>query len=312
MQLPDGQMPHGIYIWSQEVPQMAFQSDLVLSALLSISALHHWALTPNDSWLSLAANHYFDRAVRQHRIALSNGDSHSAEPVLASALLIAHYSWLASHSVTSNEPYALPLQAFYMVQGMRPLFRQMYPYLENSRYGLLNRPMYGVYRDIQEDDFSLSLREDLAILSKTFDEKDTSPTDKVVLEDVVKEITAICSAISSSAPQREIRQRVATMPGRSSRRFLQLVEEMDPRALALIARDFAFLKVIERVWWLHGTGSSQCVAENAVTGIAAMIPKSWQWVMEWPFKVVSGHLRPGARQEQLGAICQQVEESEEL
>jgi hypothetical protein len=172
--------------------------------------------------------------------------------------------------------------------------------------------MEGVYVDIQEDAFSLSLQEDLAILSKTFDEKDISLTDKAVLKGAVKEITAICLAISSGAPHGEIQRRVATMPSRSPRRFLELMEERDPRALALLARDLALLKVIEHVWWLHGTGVSQCVVENAVAGIAAMIPKPWQWVMEWPFKVVYGHLRPGTRQEQLGAVSQQFEELEEL
>jgi hypothetical protein len=312
MQLPDGQLSHGIYVWSKDVPQLAFQSDLVLSALLSMSALHHWALTPNDSRLSFAAKHYFDRAVRQHRMALCNADSQSAEALLATAILITHYSWLASHSVTSNEPYELPLKAYYMAKGIRPLIRQMWPWLGNSRYSWIIRPMEGVYVDIQEDAFSLSLREDLAILSKTFDEKDISLTDKAVLKGAVKEITAICLAISSGAPHGEIQRRVATMPSRSPRRFLELMEERDPRALALLARDLALLKVIEHVWWLHGTGVSQCVVENAVAGIAAMVPKPWQWVMEWPFKVVYGHLRPGTRQEQLGAVSQQFEELEEL
>jgi hypothetical protein len=122
MQLPDSQLPNGKYVWSKDIPQLAFQSDLVLSALLSMSALHHWALTPNDSRLSFAAKHYFDRAVRQHRIALSNADLQSAEALLATAILITHFSWLASHSVTSNEPYEIPLQAYYMAKGLRLLF----------------------------------------------------------------------------------------------------------------------------------------------------------------------------------------------
>jgi hypothetical protein len=186
----------------------------------------------------------------------------------------------------------------------------MWPWLWNSRYTWITRPIERVDIDSQEDAFSLSLRTDLTILSKTFDEKDISPTDKAVLEGVVKEITAICLAISSGAPHGVVQRRVATMPSRSPRRFLELLEEKEPRALALSARDLALLKVIEHVWWLHGTGSSQCVAENAIAGIAAMIPTPWHWVMDWPLKIVSGHLRPGTRQEQLGAISQQFEELE--
>ena len=82
------------------------------------------------------------------------------------------------------------------------------------------------------------------------------------------------------------------MPLRLPHRFLKLVELKDPRALLLLARNLALLKVIEPVWWLHGTGRSQKVAEISVTGIAKMLPSEWSWAMDWPLKVLSGKLRP--------------------
>ncbi len=76
------------------------------------------------------------------------------------------------------------------------------------------------------------------------------------------------------------------------RTFLELVESKNPRALALLARNLELLKVIRSVWWLHGTGPSQNVAEISITGIGNMLPKEWSWAMEWPLKVLSRDLRP--------------------
>lgn len=293
-ELPDGRSRKANYVWSIDIPKLAFQSDLVLSALLGISALHHWALTPDDPQLSYAAGYYFDRAVRNHRKALSEVDQVSAESVLATAILITHHTWLAAHSDMSNAPYELHLQTYYMARGIQILFEQMYPWLSGSGY------LWYVERapvtDIEEitciDPFVLSSQEDLAKLSATFTEKEVAPADKVIYEKTVTELASLYLAICNEAPSVAVQRGVATMPLRLPDRFLELVESKDPRALALLARNLALLKVIDSAWWLHGTGRSQRVAEISVGGIAKMLPLEWAWVMEWPFKVLAGDLRP--------------------
>ncbi|CZR60587.1 uncharacterized protein PAC_10483 [Phialocephala subalpina] len=109
-QVPDGQTSQGKHVWSMDIPRLAFHSDLVLSALLSISTPHHWALTAEDPPLSYAAGYYFDKAVRNHRMALSNEDQDSAEAVLATAIIICHHTWLSAHSTWSKEAYEIPLK----------------------------------------------------------------------------------------------------------------------------------------------------------------------------------------------------------
>ena len=293
-QLPDGHSRKGNYVWSIDIPKLAFQSDLVLSALLSISALHHWALTPNDQLLSYAAGYYFDRAVRDHRKALGDVDQVSAEVVLATAILITHQTWLAAHNNTSNTPYELPLQTYYMARGIQVLFEQMWPWLGGSGYlWYVDRtPISDTEEVVCVDPFLISSQYDLAKLSVTFNEEGVSPKDKIVYEKTVGEISSMCLSICNRTSQVPLQRMVATMPLRLPERFLELVELKDPRALALLARNLALLKVIDSVWWLHGTGPSQNVAEISVTGIGNMIPEEWFWVMEWPLKVLSGDLRP--------------------
>lgn len=78
------------------------------------------------------------------------------------------------------------------------------------------------------------------------------------------------------------------MPIRLPQLFLELVARKDARALALLARNLALLKVVDNIWWLHGTGKTQQVAEHAVMGIRNLMPPEWTWAMEWPVQVVSG------------------------
>jgi hypothetical protein len=70
------------------------------------------------------------------------------------------------------------------------------------------------------------------------------------------------------------------MPLRLLGRFLELLRLKDARALALLARSLALLKVINSVWWLHGTGPLQRVTESSVAGIAEKVPLDWAWSME--------------------------------
>ncbi|PMD44538.1 hypothetical protein L207DRAFT_579476 [Hyaloscypha variabilis F] len=291
-EMPDGHSRKAKYIWSIDMPQLAFQNDLVLNALLGVSALHHWALKPDDPRLSYAAGYYIDRAVRSHRKALTAVDQASVESVLATAILITHYTWLSAHS--NNAPYELHLQTYHMARSIQVLFEQMYPWVSDSGY------LWYVERtpaiDIDEvacfDPFLLSSQEDLAKLAETFDEEDVTPTDKKVYEKAVVELTSMCVAICNGGSQVPLQRGVATLPLRLPDRFLELVELKDPRALVLLARNHSLLKVIEPVWWLHGTGGSQKVAEISITGLAKMLPLEWAWAMEWPFKVLAGDLRP--------------------
>ena len=293
-ELPDGRSRKANYVWSIDIPKLAFQSDLVLSALLGIAALHHWALTPDDPQLSLAAGYYFDRAIKLHRKALSDVDRESAESVLATAILITHHTWLAAHSNTCNAPYELHLQTYYMARGIQALFEQMCPWLSGSGYlWYIDRtPAIDTEEVACVDPFLLGCQADLAKLAETFNEKEVTPTDKRVYEKTVTELTSMCTAICNGESQVQLQRGVATMPLRLPEQFLELVERRDPRALLLLARNLSLLKVIEPVWWLHGTGSSQKVAEISVSGIAEMLPSVWAWAMEWPFKVLSGELRP--------------------
>ncbi len=292
-QLPENALSQGAYMWSTDIPRLAFHSDLVLSSLLGISALHHSALTPNDREVFQSAEIYFDRAVRDHRIALSNPDGRSAESLLATAILICHHAWIAAHVPHPFHRYEIPLQTYHMARGIQVLFAQMWPQLRGSGYlwYVEDLPVANMENGILHASFLASSQEDLAIIADTFDHFEVSPIDREVYKKTVLELTSLFYAISTNSFQPGIQRRVATMPLRLPTRFLKLVELKDPRALVLLARNISLLEMISHVWWLHGVKNFQPVAETAIAGISSMLPNEWLWAMLWPSRVISGEFR---------------------
>ena len=289
-QLPESNTSAGKYMWSMDIPRLAFQSDLVLSALLGISALHYAALTPTDMGISRVADLYLDKAVTNHRVALSCANQNSAESLLATAILICHHAWLSAHTCVPIQQYEIPLQTYHMARGIQTLFNQMWPWLAGSAYlwYVERLPLEDIEHTASSGDFWTSGQEDLNVLSRTFELPAIPRRDRSVYEATVTELKSLYCAIDACSSQPGIQRRVATMPLKLPKRFLDLVEMQDPRALVLLARNFALLNMIPRVWWLHGASSSQSVAETAINGIAAMLPDEWKWAMDWPFRIFLG------------------------
>jgi hypothetical protein len=65
-----------------------------------------------------------------------------------------------------------------------------------------------------------------------------------------------------------------------SKDFIQLVQERDPRAMAMLAQLLALSAFTEFPWWQKGC------AEFEVTGIASIMPDEWKWAMQWPLYIV--------------------------
>lgn len=314
-------------MWEFHMPQMAFESGLVLNALLAISALHLRALLPNDQALTYAARHYFDKAISEHRRLLNRVDAGNAESLLAAAILLTYHTWLASHQPNFNGPYQLPLQVYYMAQGILALSNHITPWLQQSNGSFWwnesasqerNNPcktmmpwMHPSNDDVlykqksteignnipRHKQFLESGRQDLSLLSKSINNEVITPEKKVAYKLVVGELENIYVLLSTSVYEgwspniTMLHRRIINMPIRTPSAFLRALAQQKPIAMALLARSIALLKLIDAksAWWIHGS-REWSVAENAVQGIRGIMPAEWTWTMAWPLKVVTGEI----------------------
>ncbi len=75
-------------------------------------------------------------------------------------------------------------------------------------------------------------------------------------------------------------RRIVCLGVLAPRRYIELLEEGRPRALAILAHHMALSQAVEEHWWFHG------VADRAVNGIQSILPAEWQWAMEWPISMI--------------------------
>ncbi|KAI9731432.1 MAG: hypothetical protein M1818_007822 [Claussenomyces sp. TS43310] len=286
-QMPSG----GNKTWAQDLPRLGLQSEPVLDAILGISAQHLWALSPRDRSLAHSSRYYLNRALSQHRIALIHADRCSAESLLAVAILITHQAWTAAHSEkTDGSRYTLPLPTYYMARGIAALSDQLFPWLKESGYFWYVEQSLELPSALSSEDRCWADgKRDLEFLAAFLKQADVQERDSQVYRAALNELRSMHTAIKAGLSQSFLQRLVATMPIRLPIRFLELVEQHEPLALAILARNLALLKVIDTAWWLHGAGDHQ-VAEHSVRGICGLMLANWEWAMDWPLKVLSGEI----------------------
>ncbi|KAF8858929.1 hypothetical protein BDZ45DRAFT_384533 [Acephala macrosclerotiorum] len=273
-------------LWEVDIPQLAFSNEIVLNALLGIAAFNLLSLTPDDRTLAVAANTYFNKAIVKQRDAVSKVDRHNAEPLLVSAVLLAHQSWLFHHS-EEGKTRGVDLTTYRMCQGASILAQKASPW--TPQYDFLSKLVLKLKEEEPDYDhqFMEKVREDMDSLLRAFDERDIEAEDKAAYEGTAADILNTYHLFAGAmAENSALEQQIVTVLHRVPPRFVELLEEHDPIAMAIIARNFALLGVFKdsSAWWVHGAGKN-ITAETALRGIERRLPPGLMWTMDFAWKL---------------------------
>lgn len=89
-------------------------------------------------------------------------------------------------------------------------------------------------------------------------------------------------------------RRCNAMPAVVPIRFVDLVEAHRPRAMAIMAHIFAFMKLIQENYpWFKG------IAERQIPIICRCLPQPWLEFVQWPMQVIQGNRENGSQPQQL-------------
>lgn len=298
-------------MWMAVLPQIAFQSDVALNALLGISALHYHALKPDCPSLFHTARYYFDQTITKYRSRLQLLNASNARALLATSVIITYHTWLTAHSNALGEPYSPPVQTYQMARGVLALCDLSKQWVWEARQikgakwmkdapDLVDfaRPHVGSTL-FENNNFLKSARQDLAILLQRFSADNVKCSNMEIYSKTVGDLLELyVSTVSMSTTccsldeVADLHRRIISMPVRLPE-FLQLLECNDIPALALLARNLVLLKIAGQgdAWWF--TAVQGClVADRSVLGINSLMPDEWRWTMKWPLRVASGTLVP--------------------
>lgn len=275
-------------VWEVDIPQMAFSSDVILDALLSISALRLLSLTPKDPEMAYASRFYFLRALNKHRKGLMRSTATSMETLLVTAILIIHHSWLASHTIADADNQ-LGLDTFRLCEGTR-VMAQNAPEIVQRKFG----PTLGLHQTQQttgkvvHKNFLDSALKDLSDHQAKMDVLVISSEDRSAYKEATQELHRRYVLLALGTIEMAILEtEIVTICHHLPTRFLQLVEQHDPMAQSLLARNIALLSLFpdSPAWWIHGTIVSK-ISIQAVRSIGGSVGPEWQWAMEWPLRVI--------------------------
>ncbi|ESZ91549.1 hypothetical protein SBOR_8050 [Sclerotinia borealis F-4128] len=263
--MPDCQSAPAL-AWQKTIPQLSFDSEVVLNPMLALSALHLHTHSPADFSMTVALRRYLDRTLVNHRRALSKGEGLS-EQLWLSAILLCHVYWLLSRQSQPYEAYELPFQAFKMLEGINVIFAQKEKFL--GRLGYNSFKYESLPQVVSEDKLSISSRvqlqsieEDITHLMDSFDVATKAEDVQNIYIEARDSVLYHYRAFYSGISAKILRRLITVMPVRCQLGYRSLLESHDPLAMALLARVLVLLRGLGYAWWINGGGEYEVVERD--------------------------------------------------
>jgi hypothetical protein len=261
--------------WQLAIPSLAYDEQCLMDAILAVSALHLRTLQPGDQALIRASHGYMASALAQYSLLLNRGVSaFNAEALFSTSALIA-FQASASRRFDEDGGYTIPLAWFHSFQGVKTVVMASWQWLRTSDriYPIINsQPALALNLDPERKSFFAPLLEGMEEQLEALPERQRAETRQAYEHSV---------AFLNWSHQLPARNRILGFAATVSRRFVELLDQQDPRALVIASCFFALTKVVDDVWWLQG------IAKKEVNGICSLLPSSWWPKMEWPLRIAN-------------------------
>ena len=271
--------------WVKAVPEQAFGNDALLFAMFAFSALHMSEHQSGDQEMIEMHRRYLALALSEHKKDVINLNESTFDAVLLTSTLlrVTAFALLRERPLVPYEPPILWLE---MTRGTVNLFKESWKWIErdeNSMAFRLTKRMPIVFDE--EAKFAQSNREGLEHLLHR-DELDLylenwPPDVAEAYETTVSYLGCIMIAIKADQPSGEICRRLLLFPYIVRSRYIELVKEKQPRALAILGHYFALLSEFNSIWWIGGSGLRETQALKTV------LPTKWHEMIREPHHATS-------------------------
>lgn len=268
--------------WTEHFVNLAFNNDAALYALYYISALHLAKSEPDNREIMEVYHTYLDITLRKHYKDISEFSKDNADAICmtSTVLRIAAFALLQERSV---EPYEPPMQWLQLTHSAGHTMEAAVQYLSDNDTLLSVR----FYRRVQGSSdwgtlFEEKNRQGLLHLLRP----SVTPNelwDAEIQEAYAETLSLLGSvqlAMASLETPGDVFRLLLVLPALFSKRFVELVNTQQPRALVILAHYFALLTKFYGVWWIGNTGRRE------IRGIHSILPHEWNDLMSWPLMVV--------------------------
>ena len=260
------------------VPQLAFENEFLLNAILGISCLHLQQVVPTPALIQAQTNRYRAETLRGFRDVLMQFTAEPARTAKYEAALIMSVLLvlLYAKGCDFDEDEIAVLQWLVLYQGlgaiiaMRP--KPQYfsglavePFFRRQLKDLRSQPL--VPRIL------LNMLQEVTPFDSDFDKLQDYCT-------VLDSIGLLYATLSEDGLSDNLSLRVITWPSYATLGFTDSVKAKQPRALIILAYYLVFLKLVRTIWWVEG------IADRDIAIISRTVGVEWLPFMEIPLQVI--------------------------
>ncbi|KAM0203406.1 hypothetical protein ACHAQD_009125 [Fusarium lateritium] len=274
------------HFWVTTSCRLALESDSLLYAMYMVAALH----TEHRSGLkdleaSDTCRIYLNMAIREHHKDVAGMNSENIEYICLTSSMLRIYGFVRLQG-RSLQPYTPPVDWLRITGSSTAVFRQAWDLIKDKPKSVAYE-MIESASDFRDDSESAELRQDLEhLMSREKPHELQEPWDsetEAAYAGALNLIGGIWKALDSQCLAGGVGRRVVVFPMLLNKRFADMVEELRPRALVILAHYFALLATLSRVWWIGDSGPRE------VRAIAAILPDEWQGLLDWPKRILQEH-----------------------
>ncbi len=276
--VPDSD-PAAVEIWQTAIPSVAFKNDALLYSLYAVAAVHLAKTEPYNQEMLETYRDYLDQAIREH-----NNDVNNLSRVNADAVcLTSNYIRLAAFVVIQEReltPYTPPAQWLRMTRGGADVHRAAWDWIEFDEASISMRLIRNW--PVVTDPDALYTEEHqqrlLHLLHRSQNHQATELWSGDVQQAYAGAISVIGStlrAILAQTSRANICRRLIVFPMLIPQRYMELVLELRPRALVILAHFFYLLARFADIWWVGDTGPRE------VRGIRTVLSGEWLDMLNW-------------------------------
>jgi hypothetical protein len=264
------------------IPSLAFEHDTLLYSIYTISALHLAKAEPHNLEAVEVYQKYLDLTLREHR----NEVAHLSKANADAACLTSSFIRICAFAILQERPlspYTPPTQWLQMTSGSVNVFREVWTWIADDEASIARGVVMRrtpILVPFNEALFQEGNRQGLLhLLRRSRTDESSEPWDADIQEaykSTISYLGGIQIAIAAHEAPADICRRLIVFPMMVKKRFIELVEEQQPRALVVLAHFFALLARFGDFWWLGDTGKKE------IRGIQTVLSDEWQDLMSWP------------------------------
>jgi hypothetical protein len=262
---------------------LALDSDATLYAVYMVAALHTEQRSNFTDPKALdICQTYLNMAIREHHKDVAEINSRNVEYICLTSSMLRVYGF-ARLQRRSLEPYTPPVDLLRITGTSTALFRKAWDLIQDNPESVAHKMIESASDLLKEND-SKELSDDLKpLLNREKPHELEEPWDADTEDAYLRALSLIGrirKAMDRENIAKSIGRRTVVFPMMMRKKFADLVEELRPRALVILAHYFALLSMLSEFWWIGDSGVRE------IRAIEKVLPDEWQGWLEWPRSIL--------------------------